>query len=68
VSGALTIAELQQWTGAGATWQVVSLGDERAVVDLWTCTGTPVERREASDPAVISYVRASRDNLDDGPR
>ena len=55
---ALTVEELDRWVGFGAQWRLVELTEERAVVDLCTCTGEPVERRMSSDPAVIGHVRA----------
>ncbi len=60
---ALTIDDLERWVLFGAQWRVVDLSDERVVVDLCTCTGQPVERRESADPALIGYLRSSRSDL-----
>lgn len=57
MSGApLTAAELEQWLLFGGTVRPVSLTADRAVVDLCTCTGELVERRECDEPAVIDRV------------
>ena len=55
---ALTLEELDRWVRFGAQWRLVEVTEERAVVDLCTCTGEPVERRMSSDSAVIAHVRA----------
>jgi hypothetical protein len=56
----LTIDALERWVLFGAQWRTVELSGERAVVDLCTCTGEPVERLESEDPAVIGYVRTAQ--------
>ena len=48
---------LERWEEHGAVWRAVSVGDERAVVDLCTCTGEPVERLESDDPELIRFLR-----------
>jgi hypothetical protein len=55
----LTIDVLERWV-LFAQWRIVELSRERAVVDLCTCSGEPVERLESEDPAVISYVRTAQ--------
>jgi hypothetical protein len=57
-----TIAELQDWTLNGATWEPVQLSDERAVVELCTCHGERVDVVESGDPEVIEFVRRHRDD------
>ena len=47
---------LRRWEDHGAVWRAVFVSDERAVVDLCTCTGEPVERLESSDPELIRVV------------
>lgn len=49
---------LQRWEEHGAVWRIVSIGDERAIVDLCTCYGEPVERIESDDPNVLEFLRA----------
>ena len=48
---------LKRWEDHGAVWRPVSVSDERAVVDLCTCTGEPVDRLESNDPELIRFVR-----------
>jgi hypothetical protein len=55
----LTLADLERWELFGATWRVVELSDERAVLDMCACTGQLVERRASGDRAVIDYLRAA---------
>jgi hypothetical protein len=61
---ALTIDALERWVLFGAQWRIVELSRERAIVDLCTCTGEPVERLESDDAAVIGYVRTAQRDLD----
>ena len=63
---ALTMEQLAHWVDCGAGWRVVHLSDERAVVDLCTCTGELVERRESDDPSLIDYVRFRRADAAEG--
>jgi hypothetical protein len=53
----LSITALDHWVLFGATWRVVEISAEQATVDMCTCTGEPVERRQTHDPAVIAYLR-----------
>ena len=59
----LTIDALERWVLFGAQWRIVDLSGERAVVDLCTCTGEPVERLESDDPALIGYLRSAPSDL-----
>jgi hypothetical protein len=52
------IDTLTRWEDAGAVWRAVHVSDERAVVDLCTCTGEPVDRLESDDPELIRFIRA----------
>ncbi|HEX3977647.1 MAG TPA: hypothetical protein VGG07_12040 [Solirubrobacteraceae bacterium] len=63
---ALTLADLERWELFGATWRVVELSDNRALLDMCTCTGQLVERRSSDDPRLIEYVRASTATLPRG--
>jgi hypothetical protein len=56
----LTITALERWMLFGATWQIVDISDEHAVIDLCSCTGELVERRESADPTVVDYLRRDR--------
>jgi hypothetical protein len=52
-----TIAELQDWEQSGAVWQSVDVTPERAVVDLCTCSGEPMDRVQSEDPQFIEFVQ-----------
>lgn len=60
----LTIDALERWVLAGAHWRVVDIANDRAVVDLCTCVGEPIERLETDDPRVIGYLRTAHTDLD----
>jgi hypothetical protein len=51
------IAVLERWTDHGAQYRVLELTDERAVVQLQTCYGEPVDLLESEDSALIAYLR-----------
>lgn len=53
------LERLESWTLSGGRWRIVSISNERAVVDRRTYTGEPLERLESDDPAVIARLRAS---------
>lgn len=53
----VTRAELERWTLFGASWRVVRLTDDRVVLDMLSCTGELVERRESSDRELIGWLR-----------
>ena len=48
---------LRRWEEHGAEWRLVSMGEERAIVELRTCYGEPVEQLESSDPELLAYLR-----------
>ena len=52
---------IRRWEDHGAAWRTVHVSDERAVVDLCTCTGEPVERLESDDPELIRFIRERAD-------
>jgi hypothetical protein len=54
-----TLADLERWELFGATWRVVELSDDRALLDMCACTGQLVERRTSEDRALIDYVRTA---------
>jgi hypothetical protein len=60
----LTIDGLERWVFFGATWRVVDISRERAVVDVCTWMGEPVERLESDDPTVIDYLCSARADPD----
>jgi hypothetical protein len=51
------VAVLERWVHNGATWRAVHVSDAKAIVDLCTCSGEPVDRLESGDPELIAYVR-----------
>lgn len=51
------IAMLERWCDHGARWRALELADDRAVVELLTCYGEPVDRLESGDPELIEYLR-----------
>lgn len=53
----LTVADLQRWEDNGATWRAVEVGDERAVVELCTCYGEPVDVLAGEGPELVDFVR-----------
>jgi len=55
-----TVAELEDWEQGGAVWQSVEVNPERAVVDLCSCSGEPMDRVQSEDPAFIEFVRTHR--------
>jgi hypothetical protein len=48
---------LERWVHNGATWRPVHVSDAKAIVDLCTCHGEPVERIESSDRDLIAFLR-----------
>ncbi len=61
----LTIAALERWVLFGAAWTVAEISAEHVLVQLCSCTGEPVERRESRDLTVIAYVRDASDTAAD---
>jgi hypothetical protein len=53
------LENLESWALSGGTWRIVSISDERAVVDLCTWTGEPMQRLASDDPAVIAHLRTT---------
>lgn len=48
---------LRRWEDHGAVWRAVHVSDDRAIVDLCTCHGEPVDRLESDDPGLIRLLR-----------
>lgn len=51
------VETLERWSDHGAVWKVAHLSDARAIVDLCTCHGEPVDRLESDDPELIAWLR-----------
>ncbi len=58
----ITVEDLERWADNGATWRALEVTDERAVVELCTCYGEPVDMLQSEAPEVIEFVRAHRDD------
>ena len=58
----ITVEGLERWTENGATWRAVEVTEERAVVELCTCYGEPVDMLQSEAPEVIDFVRSHRDD------
>lgn len=54
----VTIEDLERWEDNGAMWRAFAVSDARAVIDLCSCTGEPMERVQSEAPEVIEFVRA----------
>ncbi len=53
----ITVADLERWVAHGASWCAVEVTDRRAIVELCTCYGEPVDMLESSVPELIEFVR-----------
>jgi hypothetical protein len=51
---------LERWEAHGATWRVLMLTGELAVVELCTCYGEPVDELRSSDPELIRYLASAQ--------
>jgi hypothetical protein len=58
----VTAEDLERWTDNGAQWRPLEVFDERAVVELCTCYGEPVDVVEGRTAALIAYVREHADD------
>jgi hypothetical protein len=56
----VTVADLERWEENGATWHALEISNERAVVELCTCYGEPVDTLQSDAPELIEFVRARR--------
>jgi hypothetical protein len=53
----VTIEDLERWEEHGAIWRALEISDERAVVELCTCYGEPVDTLQSEAPDLIAFVR-----------
>jgi len=60
VTRSVTVEELERWREHGAIWRALELSDQRAVVELCTCYGEPVDMVASEARELIEYVRAHR--------
>lgn len=56
----LSLQDLERWEESGATWTVLELSDDRAVLELCTCYGEPVDRVQSDAAELIAFVRRRR--------
>jgi hypothetical protein len=50
-------AVLARWEEHGAVWRTLHLSDRKAIVELCSCQGEPVDRLESDDPELIRFLR-----------
>ena len=55
---ALTVEDLTRWEENGASWRALEVSDERAVVELRTCYGEPVDTLAGEGRELIEFVRS----------
>jgi hypothetical protein len=56
-----SLEDLLRWTDSGGLWELVSMHDDRVVLDLVTCTGGEVAGRvDSTDEALLAYVARDR--------
>ena len=53
----ITVQELERWEEHGATWRTLELSEDRAVVELCTCYGEPVDVLQSTRRELIEFVR-----------
>ena len=58
----LTIAELEDWELHGAIWRPLEVTDDRAVVELCSCSGEPMDVVAGGSPELIEFVRTRRED------
>jgi len=58
VRSGLTVSELEDWELHGAMWRPLEVTDERAVVELCSCSGERMDVVEGDGPELIEFVRA----------
>jgi hypothetical protein len=54
------IEYLKDWELNGATWRPLSVSDDRAVIELCSCSGEAMDLVESDRPELIAYVRDQR--------
>ena len=64
----ITVEDLERWTDNGAQWRALEVSDERAVVELCTCYGEPVDVVEGTDAGADRVRARARGRLPAGRR
>jgi len=54
----VTIEDLERWEDNGAQWRAFEVTETRAVIDLCSCTGEPMERVQSEAADVIEVARS----------
>lgn len=54
----LQLEDLVRWEENGAGWRVLEMTDGRAVLELCSCVGEPVDVLVGRDPRLLAHVRA----------
>lgn len=57
VRPALSLADLKRWEDNGASWRALELSEQRAVVELCTCYGEPVDVLSGEAPDLLAYIQ-----------
>jgi hypothetical protein len=58
----ISLSDLRSWEEHGATWRTLTLTDERAILELCTCYGEPVDTVQSDEPELIAFVREHRED------
>jgi hypothetical protein len=53
----ITLEALVRWEDHGAIWRTLELSPERAVVELCTCYGEPVDVLAGDAPELLAFIR-----------
>jgi hypothetical protein len=62
IAGDDPVSVLERWRDYGADYKILQPSDARAIVELRTCFGEPVERLESSDPRLLEYLRGAEED------
>ncbi len=53
----VSVIDLERWEDHGATWRVLEIGDDVAVVELQTCYGEPMDVVKSHSRELIEFIR-----------
>jgi hypothetical protein len=53
----ISVADLQRWEDHGASWRVLSVADDGAVIELCTCYGEAVDVVRGEGSELVRFVR-----------
>ncbi|HET7052812.1 MAG TPA: LLM class flavin-dependent oxidoreductase [Solirubrobacterales bacterium] len=66
-TGESPLTTLSRWEEFGALWRTKSITAERAVVELCSCHGEPVDELSSTDPELLKYLRRRPDSTCEAP-